>query len=269
MFHFEGTARENLMGFNGVIQNIGGIVFQMLGGVLCTVNWKNTFLVYLLGVIPLIIVIFLLPEPPKIEKAKYEKIKMPAMVYVWAIIILIYTIVLYPMLTGISSLVIHNNLGTAAGAALVLTMFTVGGMVSGAIFGKVFHIVKRLTFGIGLIIHVVGYIFLIYGNSLTAFTIGSTIVGIGFMLSFTAVIMFVGMLVTPSGTTFAISIVMAFMSIGGFISGFFFSFIESIFKITYMRFPFVLGVICLSISGIIYIMLNLKRTNTQGSSVSE
>ena len=144
---FEGTSRENLMGFNGVIQNIGGIVFQMIGGILCAINWRNTFLAYILGIIPLIIVVFLLPEPTKIEK-----VKIPGMVYVWAVIILVYTILLYPILTGMSSLIINNNLGTAAGAALVLTMFTVGGMVSGAVFRKVFHIANRFTFAIALII---------------------------------------------------------------------------------------------------------------------
>jgi MFS family permease len=266
---FEGTARENLMGFNGVIQNIGGIVLQLLGGVLCAVNWRNTFLAYLLAIIPLIIVIFLLPEPPNIKKAKNEKIKIPTAVYVWSIIILGYTILLYPMLTGMSSLVINNNLGTAAAAAVVLTMFTVGGMISGAVFGKVYRIATRFTFAIGLIIHAIGYIFLICGNSLMAFTIGSTIVGIGYILGFTAILMSVGTLVTPSATTFAMSLVMAFMSIGGFISGFFFSYIERIFNITSMRFPFTLGAICLGIYSIIHILLNLKSTNTHNPSVPE
>lgn len=43
MNFFEGKELENLMGYNSVIQNIGGIVFSLLGGVLCTINWRDTF----------------------------------------------------------------------------------------------------------------------------------------------------------------------------------------------------------------------------------
>jgi MFS family permease len=38
MNFFSGKEVENLMGYNGVIQNVGGIVFQMIGGILCVVN---------------------------------------------------------------------------------------------------------------------------------------------------------------------------------------------------------------------------------------
>lgn len=265
---FEGTSRENLMGFNGVIQNIGGIVFQLLGGILCAISWRNTFLAYLLAIIPFIIVVLLLPEPPKIEESKNEKIKIPSMVYIWSIIIFVDTLLLYPMLTGMSSLVINNNLGTAASAAIVLTMFTVGGMVSGAVFGKIYHAATRFTFAIGLIMHAVGYIFLICGNSLMAFCIGSTIVGIGYILAFTAILMSVGILVTPSSTTFAMSLIMAFMSIGGFVSSFFFAYIQRIFNITYSKFPFIVGVICLVVYSIIHVLINIKAPKSPTPSIS-
>lgn len=263
---FEGKSRENLMGINGVVNNIGGIVFQMLGGVLCAVNWRNTFLAHLLAVVSLLIVLFLLPEPTKAEKPGTGKVKMPGMVYGWATIFLFYTILLYPMLTGMSSLVLANNYGTAAGAGLALTMFTVGGMISGMIFGKVYRATARFTFILGLLIHAVGYIFLIYGNSLMLLTVGATIVGIGFGFVMPAVTMSAGMLVPPYASPFAISLIIGFMSIGGFCSGFIFAFIQKAFSITSMRFPFVFGFICLTAYSIIHMLLNLKAPKVQDPS---
>lgn len=264
---FEGKEIENLMGYNGIIQNVGGIVFQLLGGILCAINWKGTFLAHLLAIIPLIIVIFLLPEPAKVEKAKGEKVKMPGMVYVWSIIFLVYEMLLYPMLTGMSSLILSNNLGTAASAGVVLTMFTVGGMVAGAIFGRVYHIATKYTIVIGMVLNAVGYILLIYGNSVLMFTVAATIVGVGFGFIMTSILMYVGMPVPQPEQPLAISIAIAFMSIGGFISSFFFAFIERAFNITSMRFPFVLGAICMAIYAVIHTLLNLKVTKSQGPSV--
>lgn len=266
MNFFEGKEVENLMGYNGVIQNVGGIVFQLLGGILCAINWRDTFLAHILAIIPLIIVLFLLPEPEKVVKAEGEKIKMPGMVYVWALILLVYEILLYPMLTGMSSLIIDNKLGTAASAGVALTLFTVGGMVSGAIFGRVYRVTTRFTFVLGLIMNAVGFIFLIYGNSLTLLNIGSTFAGVGFGFILPAILMDVGMLVSPAASAFAISIVIAFMCLGGFLSSFFFAFINHTFNITSMKFPFILGAICMAIYAVIHIMLNLKTSNTQGTS---
>lgn len=267
MSFFEGKEIENLMGYNGIIQNIGGIVFQLLGGILCAISWRNTFLTHLLSIIPLIIVIFLLPEPEKVEKAKGEKVKMPGMVYVWSTIFLVYEMLLYPMLTGMSSLILANNLGTAASAGVVLTMFTVGGMIAGAIFGRVYHIATKYTIVIGMIANAIGYILLIYGNSILVFTIAATIVGVGFGFIMTSILMYVGMPVPQSAQPLAISIAIAFMSIGGFISSFFFAFIEHTFNITSMRFPFILGVICLVAYSIVQTLINLKSPKTQGPSV--
>lgn len=264
---FEGKEIENLMGYNGIVQNIGGIVFQLLGGVLCAISWRYTFLAHLLCIIPLIIVIFLLPEPAKVEKTKDEKVKMPGMVYVWSVIFLVYEMLLYPMLTGMSSLILASKLGTAASAGVVLTMFTVGGMAAGAVFGRVYHIATKYTIVIGMILNAVGYILLIFGNSIFIFTVAATIVGIGFGFIMTSILMYVGMPVPPSAQPLAISIAIAFMSIGGFISSFFFAFIERMLNITSMRFPFVLGAICLAAYSVIQTLINLKSSKTQNPSI--
>ncbi|WP_243124354.1 MFS transporter [Clostridium sp. AWRP] len=267
MNFFQGKDVENLMGYNSVIQNIGGIVFQMLGGFLCVISWRTTFLTYLLAVISLIVVIFMLPEPQKVEKAKNEKVKMPGMVYVWSIIFLVYTLINYPMLTGISSLIVDNKLGTSASAAMALTMFSIGGMFTGAIFGKLYHIAVKYTIVVGTVLHAIGFVILIYGNSVFMFTVATTIVGMGFGLVVPAVIMYVGMPVPQSAQPFAISIALAFMSIGGFVSSFFFAFVEKTFNISSMRFPFVFGAVCLVIYSIVQSVVNLKTSKPESIGV--
>lgn len=54
---FEPKEAENLMGIGVVVGNVGDIVFQLLGGIFCAINWRFTFITYLLGAVSLIIVI--------------------------------------------------------------------------------------------------------------------------------------------------------------------------------------------------------------------
>ncbi|MDF2876885.1 MAG: transporter, aromatic acid:H+ symporter family, partial [Sporomusa sp.] len=46
---FEGNERDTVMGLQSVFVNLGGIIFAMLGGLLCAVDWHNTFLAYAVG----------------------------------------------------------------------------------------------------------------------------------------------------------------------------------------------------------------------------
>ncbi|AKA69378.1 MFS transporter [Clostridium scatologenes] len=263
---FEAKEAENLMGMGVVVGNIGGIAFQLLGGIFCAINWRFTFLTYLLGAVPLIIVILFFPKLPLTAKAGNIKVKVPAIAYIWSTIYAILMLLVYPMLTGMSSLVLSNHYGTSAGAGIALTMFTIGGMIAGAVFGIVFRKLARFTIPVGVILTTIGFIFFVYGTNLTFFIIGATIVGIGFNLTGTAIMMRVGRSVPSEQTAFAMSIVMAFMSLGGFISGFVFAFIEKTFSITSLRFPFMLSLLCFAAYVVIDLIIILKSSKSQNLS---
>lgn len=260
---FEPKTAENLMGASVVVGNIGGIVFQLLGGILCAINWKLTFLAYLLAAIPLIVVILFFPRLPLAPKTEAAKVKMTSTVYIWSTIYGLLMLLVYPMLTGMSSLVLGYHYGNAAGAGVALTMFTVGGMVAGAIFGITFRIFTRFTIPIGVILTAAGFLFFVFGTSLTFFIVGATIVGIGFSLAGTTIMMNVGRSVPPEGTAFAMSIVMALMQLGGFISGFVFAFVEKITGATSLRFPFEFSLVCFVIYTVLHlIFVSSKKPET-------
>ncbi|MCR4436863.1 MAG: hypothetical protein QHH06_14700 [Clostridiales bacterium] len=125
----------------------------------------------------------------------------------------------------------------------------------------------RFTLSIALIITAAGYIFMTWGNNLMILTVGATIVGIGFGFVMPSITMATGALVPPAGMAFAMPLLIAFMSIGGFGSGFFFEFIMKSFGITSMRFPYLFGLICLTGFAVVYTLMNLKlKAPAQGAS---
>lgn len=237
--------QASVMGMNSVIMNIGGIVLQLLGGVLAAVSWNFSFLAHALGIITFIIVLIYLPEPQKVEMsagATPEKLKMPVSVFGWCILFGILTILDYPSLTNMSSVLLTIK-ANAAVAGVVLMFMTVGGMAAGAVFGKVFRKSGRQTLNIGLVFFTVSQILFSFSQSVPMFIIGEACLGVGLTLCMSSIFMFAGASVHPSQTPMAMSIIVSGMSLGGFLSGYFYAAIMAPLHITTLRFQYYFGTV--------------------------
>ncbi|AEE90493.1 Major facilitator superfamily MFS_1 [Tepidanaerobacter acetatoxydans Re1] len=253
---FDGQERANMLGLSGLVMNLGGIVLQLLGGILCSIKWNYAFLAHLLGVISLVMVIFMLPEPEKQKEEDKGKISIPFSVYLASILFGIAMMLNYPLLVNMSTIIITDNLGDAASAGIVLSMFTVGGMLAGAIFGKLYQKATRFTIPIGLAIMAIGAGFVYYANNLMLLTFGMTLVGIGFGIVMPAVMMIIGMIVSPASFAAASGILMAFMNLGGFVSTYYIAFLSNINSA--IRFPIFVAMVAYGISAVVYALTQLK-----------
>jgi MFS family permease len=258
---FDGEERAQMMGLSNVIANVGGILFQLLGGFAATISWEYAFLIHGLGIITLIFVLFL-PEPAKVppQAAGEAKPKMPASVYGFAAAIFFIMALIYPMLVNMSSIIAVSGMGGAGDAALVLTMFTVGGMLGGFIFAKVFGIFKKnsLTLGLGML--AVAMASIGFGNSIVFMYIGTTVAGIGFSFIMPTVFMDLGAIVHPSQMPTASGIIMACLNIGGFCSAYMFAFIAGIAGMTEsIKFPFYLSMSVFAVATIAYLLIKPKK----------
>lgn len=238
--------QASVMGINGVVMNIGGIVLQLLGGLLASVNWNYSFLAHALGIITFIIVLIFLPEPPKAELsagvagAEKVKLKMPISVFGWGLLFGIITIFDYPSLTNMSSVLLTIK-ANAAVAGVVLMFMTVGGMAAGAVFGKVFQKTGRQTLNIGLVFFIVSQIIFSFSQSVILFIIGEACLGIGLTLGMSSIYMLAGASVHPSQTPMAMSIIVSGMNLGGFLSGYFYAAIMEPLHVTTLRFQYYFG----------------------------
>lgn len=256
---FDGQQRANMLGLGTVIMNVGGIVLQLLAGILCSINVKYTWLAHLLAILSLVIVILFLPEPEKDVRAAGEKVKMPGGVYLLSTVFGIFFMLMYPMLLNMSTIIISSGLGNAAAAGTVLSMFTVGGMISGALFGKVFQIFKKYCIPVGVLTATIGVAFVNYSNSLLILTIGCFIVGFGLSILMPAIFMDIGTMVSPAGFAMASGILMAFMNIGGFISTFYMQMIASATGNDSPKFPIFITMICYAIIAVVWGFVKMRE----------
>ncbi|MDQ7096866.1 MFS transporter [Desulfosporosinus sp. PR] len=237
--------QAGVMGINGVVMNIGGIVLQLLGGVLAAVSWNYSFLAHALGLLTFIIVLIYLPEPPKAEKegsvnVETEKLKMPASVFGWGVVFGVLTILDYPSLTNMSSVLLTIKANSAV-AGVVLMFMTVGGMIAGVVFGKMYQKVGRQTLNIGLAFFMISQILFSFSQSVPLFILGEACLGVGLTLCMSAIYMLAGASVHPSQTPMAMSIIVSGMNLGGFLSGYFYAAIMEPLHITTLRFQYYFG----------------------------
>jgi len=266
---FDGKTRENLMGMNNLAFNAGGMVFQLIAGLLCAIYWRNTFFVYAICVIGLMIVFFMLPEPPRIEEkdensGKKEGITGKA--YFWIFTYVLIVFFTYPLFLNMSSLVEKGNLGTAAVSGFILTMSTVGGIVASALFGMMFRFAKRRTVSIGFFLCAVSYVIMIFENNVVAFTMASVLSGLGIGFVTPTAFMYLGLEVEPAARPFAMSLMMGLPNLAMFATSYFFSFIKYIFNITYPRYIFVIGLVFYAASAIYFWFSKIK---INGNNVKE
>lgn len=263
--HFEGDKRASMMGMGTLMMNVGGIIFQFLGGFFAGIQWYYCFLPHAIAILSLVMVLLFLPEPEKMAlpegAANQPKPKLPTGVWIASVLFGFGMFITYPMLMGMSTYLSISNLGNAATAAIVLSFFTVGGMVAGVIFGTLFKVTGRYLIGVALAIISVGYAILLFVPNVIAVTIGAALVGVGFSIIMPSVMMIVGMICTPEQTAFATSIVLAMMNLFAFLSTYWIQMITNITGDAIIA-PMKVGLAIAAIGAVAFFIINpFPKTN--------
>lgn len=219
---YEGDKVATMTGMVTLAMNIGGMVLQFMGGYFAAIGWNYSFLPHALGIISLLMVIFFLPEPAKAPVAAgaalVPKEKLPLKVWITVLVYGIFTLTIYPMLVNMSTLIVNRELGTTATAGIVLAFLTIGGMLAGSVFGKVFKISSRFVLGLGFGIAAIGMAIVVFATNVIILTIGVFIIGFAMSTLIPACMMIIGMTAKPMQMAFAVSLFFAGMNLFGFLS---------------------------------------------------
>lgn len=259
---FEGQERATIMGWgNSIITNLGGVLLTTAVGYMATKNWKNAFLIYAVGLIALALVFFI-PEPDVAQKTdRGEKPpKMNSIVYLYMGIIILAMAFLNLLLLNMSQIIINEGLGTAATAGTVLSMFTIGGMVSGFVFSYLMKSLKQnlIPFAFGLL--AITMATMAFGHSIMFLYIASVLGGFSISLLLPAMIMNITPKIHPAQAPFASSLIVSGLSIGGFIAVYIEALITKIFGVSGdLRFSFYVGLVIYVVAMILFFFLNKSR----------
>lgn len=259
---FDGQKRANMLGMGTVVMNVGCIGLQLFGAYLCVIDWHYVFLAHALGVVSLIIALFLLPEPQTVRPEKVtndtcQKVSIPMFVYIQCALYGIAVICFNPMLSSMSTIIQTSNMGNASSAGIVLSVFTVGSMLAGTVFGKAFQILNRFTIPIGLLMTALGMGCIYYAHNLIVIIIGSVLAG-GFSIVLPSIMMNMGTLVSSARFATAVGILMALMNLGVFLSAYYMAVLTQITGNASPKLPVFVGMLVFGISAIMLTLINLR-----------
>ena len=224
---FDGDMRTRVLGFNTTSLFISSVLYTLIGGVFAEVDWRYAFLTHLLGLVPLIAMVFLLPSIPKTKQAKAVGVPEKPLVTriteafplktIWFIIFaFMLQLFMFPVMVNTPFIIVENGLGNATTSSLVLSANTIAGAVASFVFAFVAKRLKRYSLPLSLGLCALG-LALIYGaQSLPVLFIGTAINGAGAAMMNMSMLLEVGSFIPTENIAIYSGANMAAGSIGGF-----------------------------------------------------
>lgn len=260
---FSGEQAARVQGWGATAQNLGGVVLQMASGIVAAKSVNTVWLVHLILIIPLILVMFTIPEPEDDTAAADSSATkssqgLPAMVYIKSIGFGVMFMCMYPFLTGISAILANDNIGTAAVAGTINSAYTVGGMIAGVVFvalfkglGKWCMPVMYVLMGAALLVAYVTY-------STIPFIVVGVLMGLFVFILWSAHITEFGQKVSPADMAMASGIFVGVTNLSIFLSSPFVGIIGRVLGDN-PRMPLMAGGIGTLIVGAIYVLTTLGK----------
>ena len=227
--YFEGREREEFMGYRSSVAAVFGMLFALLGGSLCAIHWRFTFLSFLMVVPMLAFVLWKMPEPEiqstraKISLADSLTGKM------WFCVTgyFLYNVVGIAVSTNAAFVMSGCGIGTRM-IGIIMTISSGGAILAGVLLGRVTKFLRDRTLAFAMAFLATGFILLNFVKTPATFVLATGLYGFGFGIFTPTMVLKIISSVPRHATTLALSIAACAMGVGQFASPVTFSFINSL-----------------------------------------
>ncbi len=222
---YNGGERQKMIGWAFAVSMGGGIIFQMLGGFLATINWHYTFYAYALGILFFAIPLLFLPEPPKkedvVKGTAQEKAKVPAAQYLLSVMNALWNICFAVVIANGAIIIISEGIGTGTEIGTAFSIMTAAGFVSGLFFAQIHKALDKLK-GLSLLTCywavAIGFLVFFMAHSMNVIYLAFVIIGLGLGYAGSNFFNKASDIVPFASAAAAFAVLSAFNGLGGFIS---------------------------------------------------
>lgn len=217
-------------GVGNVAFNVGAVFATSVGGICVGIGWNTAFWLYAVGLIAMIIVAICYKEPTvSLNSAATEsgdepkeKVKIGAFGWFVISIFCILMILDYPFFTVLVTAVIEHGVCDGVMGGQLMSLFTLVGIVSAAVYGLTFKLLKLNSLPAGFIFAGIGLIMLYAGiaifHSLPFVIVAVIVLGFGHTTVNTGVPQCVSVVCDPKVASAALAFTAISMNLGVFIS---------------------------------------------------
>ena len=212
------------------------LVLGPVVGALAKISWQTPFLVNGVCLVTLLLVLFFMKEPEHVEEAANEtqtavKEKISGRVFMYAILQALATGAMYPLLLGISTFFEVHGIGDAVLAGTATTCYSLGCLVT-MVLGPIQKVFKRYTAFVGYALATLGLALVLFVPGAVTSMIGCVIAGAGFMIGFSMIQIFNGIVCHPSRLAFASTLILVGNQLGVYVSSYIITAFHTVFHLT-------------------------------------
>lgn len=220
----EDTAR--FIGLGAVIGSLVSAAIAPITGTLTKLGWYYPFLTNGIIIIALVMIMLFVKEPEKtLEKKKASgKAKIPTLMYILLFAQFILTLVLYPLLSGISTYLVELNLGDASVAGMMLSLYTGSGIVTNLCLKQLQKTFKAYVLPFFLLLPAIGLALVLFTHNIILVAIGVFISGMGFITFSSTVQLYAGAICDENTIVKVSPYLLAMTQFGVFLSSYFIDF---------------------------------------------
>ena len=188
-YFFDGNERTTIIGYHEALGGLGGMLITYIAGQLMHVNWQTPFISYAIA-IPVFFIFWKVIPKVKTEDILHKNTKQVvvndgkegnfSIVFVFMILIVIGATLNMTMGIKVSSLIVEQGYGSASDASTVIMLLSLGAMISGFLFGKMYKIFKNYIMSVGFTITALAMFIIGISNTSWMTVLGGFLVGFGF-----------------------------------------------------------------------------------------
>ena len=180
--HFSGPDKGRVMGIQAALQGVGAALYSVLGGAIADwINWKWSFLVFLLGIPALILFAILMPEDKPVRQEKSERTPfLTKQLIILIALNFLFNLTSTGFQSNISMFIDVEGLGSVTLSGVLNAFFMVVGVPVGFALGAYMQKLKRWSNVIVAGVASIGMILIFFSHSLVPVIIGTFLTGVAF-----------------------------------------------------------------------------------------
>lgn len=249
---FESPQKERLIGFQSSCQGLGSSIMTYLCGILLVINWRTSFLAYLVIIPIMFLFIRYVPEPEQKKKTATKKVFdihiFKNKKYLVGLILMFVLLMIYciPQIK-ISQIIIERGYGNGTTASTLLSLMQVASMIFGGLFGWLRNLLKTKLFPLTMIALILGFGCIYESHDVILTAIGVILIGAAFALFVPFLYNLVTEILPQNYANTGLSILLVAANLGSFVSPYVIFGVGKVLSVSSASFAFLIGILSLII----------------------
>ena len=205
--------RSKLLGIQGASNQLGGLVFMSLSGVLANISWRYSFLCYAFVIVSIVLTTFFLPSipplQPKESAAGSGKQRLDKKLFILAFFAMMIFACYFVINTDLALFMDVEGIGDAEECGYALSLMRIPAILAGVMLAWIMRKLKDWTMSFASVIMAAGYLIIAASHSYGILMVGCLIVGLGGGFALPPISLFLPRIVTPRQRTLGVAIIMS------------------------------------------------------------